>query len=69
MMVGVPQLSRDEEVLALDHLALKQLLEGRANFLLVLVDGGAVNVAESSLDGRDDGAANNALLGLPSAKA
>ena len=48
-VIGVPQLGLDEEILALHHALGKQLLQGLADDVLVVVVVGAVDQAVSTV--------------------
>ena len=67
LVLRVPELGCDEEVLTLDALA-ESLLEGLSNLLLVAVDLGKINVLVASLESLVDGGLNLTGLSLPCSK-
>ena len=68
LVLGVPQLGHDEELVPRDLTRLDQLLKRCAHFGLVVIAVGTVNVPIASPDGRLDSFTHHAVLGLPRAK-
>ena len=68
LMFRVPKFGHDKELVPRDLTRLNKLLKSRAHFGLIVVAVRAIDVPIARPDGRLDGFAHHAVLGLPSAE-